>query len=130
MRAFIVDLENQPGALAGLAETIAGRGVNITGLAGVGSGDSGMVGLITNDDSGTRSALEGGSYTFQETDVVTAKLDHRPGTLADATRRMATAGINLSMAALIGTEGDRILVAFGVDNAQNARTALAELAGD
>jgi hypothetical protein len=130
MRAFVVDLENRPGALAGLAETIAGRGVNITGLAGVGSGDSGMVGLLTNDDDGTRSALEGGSYTFTETDVVTAKLDHRPGTLADATRRMATAGINLSMAALIGTDGDRIVAAFGVDNAENARTALAELAGD
>ena len=129
MRAFIVDLENRPGTLAGLAETIAGRGINITGLSGAGSGSAGMVGLITNDDNGTRSALEGGSFTFHETDVVTALLDHRPGTLADATRRLATAGINLAMVAIVDIQGDQLVIAFGVDNAADAKTALAELPG-
>ena len=33
VNAFIVELENRPGMLAGLAEAIAGRGINITAVA-------------------------------------------------------------------------------------------------
>jgi hypothetical protein len=128
MRAFVVSLENHPGSLAGLAETIAGRGINITGISGSSYGSSAAVGLMTDNDNATRSALDGGGFEYAEADVVTAALDHRPGTLADATRRLATAGVNVTLVAVIGMEENQLTVGFGVDNAETARTALAELA--
>jgi hypothetical protein len=35
MNAFLVDLENKPGALATVAEALAAKGVNITGVSGI-----------------------------------------------------------------------------------------------
>jgi hypothetical protein len=129
MRVFIVDLENRPGQLAGLAETIAAKGINITGVSGSAAGDSGAVGLMTDDESATEAALAAGSFRYHACDVVTARLTDRPGTLADAARRLATAGINVDLVAPIGMEDGTVTVAFGVDKADAARQALGELAG-
>ncbi len=58
MRAFIVNLENQPGTLADLGEALGERGINISGLAGTTWEDNGTIAIVTNDDAGARSVLE------------------------------------------------------------------------
>jgi hypothetical protein len=60
--------------------------------------------------------------------VVSTVLDHRPGSLADATRRLATAGVNVEALLATGMENDRVVLALGVDDADGARAALGELA--
>lgn len=61
--------------------------------------------------------------------LVVASLEHRPGTLAAAARRMADAGVNVETMFAIGMDGDKVMVAFGVSDAAAARAALGELAG-
>lgn len=128
MNAFIVELENRPGMLAGLAEAIAGRGINITAVAAATSTDRGEVALLTDDEAGTRAALDDAGVTYRTCAVVSAVLDHRPGSLADATRRLATAGVNVEALLATGMENDRVVLALGVDDADGARAALGELA--
>jgi hypothetical protein len=128
MRAFIVELQNSPGSLASLTEAIAERGINITNVVGATCGGSGSLGLITNDEAGTRSALDGGKSSYREIDLVSAALEDRPGTLAAAARRLADAGVNIELLLPTGMEGGKISVAFGVDNASAAQQALGELA--
>lgn len=128
MRAFIVDLQNRPGGLAGLAEAIAERGINITGIVGATCGGSGSVGLITNDEASTRTVLDGGSFSYRQIDLVSASLENQPGTLATAARRLADAGVNIELLLPTDVEGSKISVAFGVDNASAAQQALGELA--
>ena len=53
MRAFIIELENRPGALADISEALGQRGINITGVAGSAWDDDGAIAIITNDESGT-----------------------------------------------------------------------------
>ena len=65
MRAFIVELQNSPGSLAKLTEAIAERGINITNVVGATCGGSGSLGIITNDESSTRSVLDGGSSGYR-----------------------------------------------------------------
>ena len=128
MHAFLVELPNQPGSLAGLSAALADRGINIAGIAGATCGASGSVGLITNDEEITRSVLSGRGDSFREIDLVSAQLENVSGTLANATRRLADAGVNIEFLTPSGMEGNKITLAIGVDNAEAARQALGELA--
>lgn len=125
MNAFLVDLENKPGALASLAEALGNKGVNITGVAGVTIGDSGRAAITTSDPEMTRQVLQTIHASFQQFEVTEVSLPNRPGSLGQATRRLASAGVNLEAMFPIGMSGDDIKVAFVTDNATKAKELLA-----
>ena len=128
MRAFIVKLENRPGTLADLGEALGERGINISGVAGTTLEGEGAIALITNDDAGARSVLEDRDLTYRDCEVVSAGLEDKPGTLGAAARRLADRGVNVDVIMPTGMQGNRITVAFGVDDPVGAREALGELA--
>jgi len=129
VNAFIIELENRPGMIAGLAESIAGKGINITAVAGAAGRDTGAIAIITNDESATRNVLDEAGVTYRTIQLVSANLEDKPGTLAAATRRLADAGVNIEALFATGTEGGKITLAFAVDDAEAGRRALGELAG-
>jgi hypothetical protein len=126
MNAFIVELENKAGELARVTEAIAQKGIDITGFAGTTAGKSGSVVLITNDEAATRKVLAEAKVRVHEAEIVPAALDARPGSLAEAARRLADAGVNIEAAMPIGMAGDKITVAFATNDPAKARGALAE----
>jgi hypothetical protein len=128
MNAFIIELDNRPGSLADVAAAIAEKGINITGVAGATGTTTGSVALVTNDEDATRSALDGAGARYREVALASASLEDRPGTLADVARNLANAGVNIEAIFPIGMEGGKITVAFGVDNIEAARSALAQSA--
>lgn len=129
MRAFIVQLENRPGRLADILQVVADRGVNLTSAGGAGSGDAGAVALIADDENGLQAALDGAGATYEEVELVSGELEDRAGTLADATRRLADAGVNVTAVVPTGMTGGVVSMAFGVDDPEAARRALSELTG-
>jgi hypothetical protein len=128
VRAFIVRLENRPGTLADLGEALGERGINISGLAGTSWNGDGAIAVITNDDAGARALLEDRGLTFRECEVISVGLEDRPGTLGAAARRLADRGVNVEFLMPTGMQGNRITIAFGIDDAAGARDALGELA--
>ena len=128
MNAFIVEMENRPGEIARIAAAIAEKGINITNAAGLAVGMSGGFGFTTNDEAGTRSALDSIGCQYREIQLLPISMEDRPGALADATRRLADAGINVEFLAPAGMSGGRMTVAIGVENIDAARSALGELA--
>jgi hypothetical protein len=126
VNAFIVDLKNKPGEFTKIAEAIAGQGVNITGFTGATCGDTGSVALTTNDEAATRRALTDGRWTYRPVELVTASLVDKPGSLAEVTRKLATAGVNIEAALPIGMAGGNVHIAFATDNPTKAADALGE----
>ena len=126
MNAFIVDLKNKPGELAKVTEAIAAKGIDITGFTGAACGDSGTVALLTNDEAGTREVLTSGHWTYRPFEVVSASLADKPGSLAQVTRRLANAGINIEAAIPTGMSGGNVHVGFVTDNPGKAREALGD----
>ena len=124
MNAFIVELSNKPGELARLAEAIAQKGINIEGFAGATAGGAGTVVLATNDEAGTRRAISDAGCKMREVELVMASLDHAPGSLAAAARKLADAGINIEAAMPSGVAGDKVTVSFATDNPAKAREIL------
>ncbi len=123
MNAFIVELENKKGELARITEAIAAKGINLTSVTGATCGDKGTVALLTNDESGTRSAL-GGKCKFWEREVVAHSMEDKPGTLAQAARRLADAGVNIEAVIPTGMSGTKVTVGFVTDDPAKARAAL------
>ena len=128
MQAFIVELPNQPGSMAAVCKALGGRGVNITGMAGATSGDVGSLAFAADDEDGARAVLQTHGWSFREVETVVASLEHRPGSLGEAARRMADAGVNVETMFATGMDGDRVQVAFGVSDSAAAKAALEDLA--
>jgi hypothetical protein len=128
MNAFIVEGENKPGELARIAEAIANRGINITSGSLGTCGDRGTVALLSNDESGTRSALLDSGFTFHESEVIPVSLEDKPGSLAMAARRLADAAVNIEAIIPTGMSGNRVTLAIACDKPDAARNALGEFA--
>jgi hypothetical protein len=124
MNAFLVDLENKAGALATVAEALAAKGINITSVAGATCGDSGRAAITTADPAATREVFKASGVSFKELEVTETSLAHQPGTLAKATRRLASGGVNIEAIFATGMAGNDITVGFVTDNPAKARELL------
>jgi hypothetical protein len=123
-RQFVVQLKNQPGALAVLAEALASRGVDLRAIGGGGIGDSGHVIMTTADDDAARAVLEEGGYTFVEGESIIAEVGDQPGGMAGVARDLADAGVNIYGHLFLGRWGDRAMFTFVVDDPDRARPIL------
>lgn len=65
---FTVQLDDRPGALAQVAQALADRGVNITGIVGVAEDTDGALMLTTSDAAKTREAFTALGTRFEEHD--------------------------------------------------------------
>ena len=121
---FVVQLKNEPGAMATLAEALAARGVDLRAIGGGGIGDSGHVIMTTADDDTTKQILDEGGYTYIEGESILAEVDDRPGGMAALSRQLADAGVNIYGHLFLGRWGDRAMFAFVVDDPDLARPIL------
>ncbi|TAJ99910.1 MAG: hypothetical protein EPO36_10395 [Chloroflexota bacterium] len=121
---FVVQLKNQPGAMAVLAEELSARGVDLRAIGGGGIGDSGHVIMTTADDETTKQILDDGGYVYVEGESILAEVDDKPGGMARIARALAEAGVNIYGHLFLGRWGDRAMFAFVVDKPDIARPIL------
>lgn len=121
---FVVQLKNEPGSLAVLAEALAARGVDLRAIGGGGIGGAGHVIMTTADDATTRAILQDGGYTFVEGESILAEVPDRPGGMAEISRALADAGVNILGHLFLGRWGDRAMFAFVVDDTDTAKPIL------
>src|SRR4051794_26705342 len=70
---FTVQLDDRPGSLARVAQALADRGVNITGIVGVAEDTDGALMLTTSDAGATREAFTELAIAFEEHDPTSAR---------------------------------------------------------
>ena len=70
---FTVQLEDRPGSLAAVAQALADRSVNITGIVGVAEDTDGALMLTTSDAAATRAAFESLGIAFEEHDPTSGR---------------------------------------------------------
>ena len=128
MQWFIVEAANKPGEFARHASAIAQRGVNLANVVSLGIGDRGGFAFYATDEAGVRSALNDAGIAFREVSVVQAQIDDKPGAVADAAKRLGDAGVNIELIVPTGMDGQKVTIAFGVDNPDAATAALGNLA--
>ena len=123
-KQFVVQLKNEPGAMATLAEALAARGVDLRAIGGGSMGDSGHMIMTTADDETAKAVLDDGGYTYIEGESILAEVDDRPGGMARLSRALADAGVNIIGHLVLGRWGDRAMFTFVVDKPEVARPIL------
>jgi hypothetical protein len=122
---LLVTMEDRPGGLADLGEALGAAGISIQGLCGVTHQGMGIIHLLVEDGEAARRALEGAGIKVEgESEVIVGDLPEdvdRPGTMGAMARKVADAGVNVTVAFL--ATGNRVVIGTS-DNAK-AREALA-----
>jgi hypothetical protein len=118
---LVIDIENTPGALAEVATAISDAGVNIAGATCVGPGDRAELHILVPHAEAARHVLAISHVAVtREREVVVVDVEDRPGVLADLTRKVARAGVNLDLV-YVATQ-NRIV--FGADDLPALKAAL------
>ena len=118
---LVIEIENSPGALAEVAAAISDAGVNIAGATCIGEGATAELHILVKHAEAARHQLAISHVgVTREREVVVVEVEDRPGVLADLTRKIARAGINLELV-YVATQ-NRIV--FGADDLDGVRSAL------
>jgi hypothetical protein len=116
-----ISLEDRPGILAELGETLGGAGINIEGFCGYRSDRTGIVHLLVDDATAARRALEGAGFAVQaEREVIVVDVEDRPGALGVVARRIAGADVSLDIAYL----GTNTRIVIGAEDLEKLRAAM------
>jgi len=125
-KQFTIAVDNQPGAVAGIAKTLGDAKVNILSLLGTAQGTAGTVQLIVEDARRAKKALDAARIAYQETPAETYDLPNKPGALAQCLDKLAAKGVNLnSIHATAAKGGKKAVVVYTADAATKAATATA-----
>jgi hypothetical protein len=95
---LVIDIENTSGSLARVAAAISDAGVNIASATCVGPGERAELHILVPHAEAAKHALAI-SYlaVTREREVVVVDVEDRPGVLADLTRKIAKAGVDLDL---------------------------------
>ena len=118
---LVIDIENTPGALAEVAAAISDAGVNIAAVTCVGPGERAELHILVKYGEAAKHALAISQLAAtREREVVVVEVEDRPGVLADLTRTIARAGIDLDLV-YVATQNR---VVFGADDLDGLKKAL------
>ena len=130
-KEFTVTIEDKPGALGKCFLALAESGVNILAFQSYVEGRESLVRILVDNPASAKAVLGSLRMIFEETDVATVRLAHRPGELGRAALRLGEKQINIDYS-YCGLEpgSTRALVVFGVDSLTEAATLLDDLAAE
>jgi hypothetical protein len=95
---LVIEIDNEPGALARVAAAVGDAGVNLAAATCMGTADRVELHILVPHAEAARHALAITQVgVSREREVVVVEVEDRPGILADLTRKVARAGIDLDL---------------------------------
>jgi hypothetical protein len=118
---LVIDIENAPGALAQVAAAISDAGVNIAAATCIGSGERAELHILVPHPGAAKHSLAISQLAVsREREVVVVDVEDRPGVLADLTRKIAKAGVDLDLVYV----ATRNRVVFGAADFEGLKAAI------
>ena len=119
---LVIELDNEPGALARVATAISDAGVNIAAATCLADGHRVELHILVPHAEPVRHALAiSHQAVSRERQVVVVQAQDRPGELAELANRVADAGVNIDL--LYVATGSRVV--FGAADIEALKEALA-----
>jgi len=118
---LVIDIANEPGELAKVARAVSDAGVNIAAATCIGTGERAELHILVPHAEAAKHAL-GITHLVvsREREVVAVDVEDRPGVLADLTRAIAGAGVNIDLVYV----ATRNRVVFGSPDLEGLKAAL------
>jgi hypothetical protein len=96
IKEFTIRLEDRPGTLGKLCQTLAEENLNILAYQQFSNEKGqGSVRLVVDNPDKTRATLDRQRADYRETEVAKVMLNNRPGELARVASRLGEQGINI-----------------------------------
>ena len=120
-------LENRKGRLADVTKLLGDEGVNIRALSLADMADLGVLRLIVNDRERCVRVLKAGGFGVQETDVVAAEIDDKPGGLHRIIQVLDEGGVNIEyMYTFFEKNSDKAIVVLKINDAARAMDVMTQ----
>lgn len=118
---LVIEVENEPGALAKVAAAVGDAGVNISAATCTNAGERAYLHILVKHPEAAKHGLATAGVTVtKEREVVVIEASDRPGVLADLARKVAEAGVNIDLVYV--ATGTRVV--FGSPDLAGLRAAL------
>jgi hypothetical protein len=118
---LVIEIKNEPGALARVASAISDAGVNLAAATCIGTADEVELHILVPHAEAARRALVLSQLAVsREREVVVVEVEDRPGVLADLARKVARAGVDLDLLYI----ATRNRVVFGAADLPGLKDAL------
>jgi hypothetical protein len=118
---LVIEIDNTAGALAEVAAAISDAGVNIAAATCIGTAEKAELHILVKHAEAVRHSLAISHLAVtREREVVVVDVVDRPGVLADLTRRIARAGVDLDLV-YVATQNR---VVFGAGDLDALKAAL------
>lgn len=125
LREISLTLPNRPGALAGVARTIAHERINLAAISVDSTATKGRVRLIVSDPDRALTSLTTAGYAAEVREMMAVRLEDRAGSFLRVLEALARAKVNIqSVAILVAREGNQSLVALSATDLVRARKVL------
>ncbi|MCD6221097.1 ACT domain-containing protein [bacterium] len=110
-------LENRLGRLLEVVSLLGENNINIRALSLADKANYGILRIIVDKRKQAAGILKGNNFSVNETDVIAAEVDDKPGGLASVLKIFVENGINVEyMYAFVEKTGEKALVVFRVEN--------------
>lgn len=127
-KLFTIAVQNEPGAVAGIAKTLGSARVNILALLGTAQETSGTVQVVVDDPRRAKKALDDASIKYRESAAETYELPNKPGALGQHLDKLAAKRVNLSsICATASKGGKKAIVICATEAEPKAATAASGL---
>ncbi len=118
---LVIEVDNEPGTLAGVTRAISDAGVNISAATYIGPTDHSELHILVPHAGAAKHVLGLSRLAVtREREVVVIEAQDRPGELADLALKIAEAGINLDLVYV----ATRNRVVFGSSDLEGLKQAL------
>jgi hypothetical protein len=115
MMDLVIEVDNEPGALAKVAGAISDAGVNISAATFLGGNHVAELHVVVPYAEAAKHSLStAGLAVTREREVAVVDIDDRPGALADLASKVGNAGIDLDIV-FVATNNRIVLGAADMD---------------
>ncbi len=128
IKQISVFLENKPGTLLEMTDTLANGHIDMRALSLAETSDFGIARIIVDKLDEATELLKNAGYVYSVTPVLGAAIPDSPGGLSQVLRTISAKGVNVEYmyAFLGGKEADHAYLIFRASDVEAAAAALAE----
>jgi hypothetical protein len=119
LQRITVVVHNRPGLLAEITELLASRGISITSIVAESYGTDGVLHLDLERVDEALAVLTAAGYNAVTEEVLLARVEDRPGALAQLSRRLIDARLDIRALNMVQrNEGWAVVAVSTSDNAR------------
>lgn len=128
IKQLSIFVENKPGRLSDVTETLKNSGINIRAITTADSSDFGILRLIVDDTDKALDCLKAEGYLVKVTNVIAVTAEDKPGGMAGIMKKLYGANISVEYmySAFLNPSDVTACLILRTDNSENAIVALTE----